>query len=475
MPTKQIPKLTIPQAPRFYEPGHQLSASDYLAVAASSERWIATGAHTSGDGIAWYECPEKPGITIDALSSENGLYAGSSGIIFLYLALYEATGVEHYLDTARAGVDGLISTYASSIAKMRLELPEPLPRSEWNYCTGAAGEGTVALALFDVSAEARYLDFARRIGDDICAAARSTAQGVAWTGEPGLMLDGGIVLYLLRLAAALPPGDERAQVYLQCAHQAATQIAAAGSPDARGGWHWLGMDPAHGNMPANTYWPGFEYGTAGIGYILARAWEATGDGQLLESAREAAAHIQAIATTDATSALVFYNEPANTDLYYVGNCNGAAGHAKFFYQMYVTTGDAAYLQWAQKFAAGTHKLGAPHHHSPGYWQTQCHCCGDAALLEMDLGLWAATGEERYLDDARDAAAVLIGNAYNADERGYRWYQAFTRLDPATVEAYSGFYPGAAGNAQALLQLYTAEQGAFFALRLLDDPWPSVKP
>jgi lantibiotic modifying enzyme len=467
-----IPKSAL-EVPRFFEPAHRFLMEDYLGVALSSERWIATGAHPFGQGIAWYDCPERPEQRIDALASATGLYAGSAGILLFYLALYQVTGEQGYLQTARAAGDGLISTYQTGLDERRLRLPEALPGSEYNYCAGAAGEGFALARLAEAAGEPAYLEQACRIADDALEAARSDDSGIYWTGEPGIMLDGGIVLYLLDLAKRVSQDAARQSAYLAGAKAAALHIAKAGSPDPRGGWHWLGMDPAHAGMEPGTYWPGFEYGTAGIGYLLALAGEATNDLLLRERAEAAAAHIQAIATVDGDAALVFYNEPANTDLYYVGNCNGAAGHAKFFYQMYKSTGAVSYLDWAERFAAGTHQLGAPQLHSPGFWQTQCHCCGDAALLEMDLGLWAATEKEHYLADARACAATLIGHGYNADQRGYRWYQAFTRLEPDQVAAYSGFYPGAAGDANALLQLYTAEQGDFKALRLLDDPWPEV--
>jgi hypothetical protein len=52
------------------------------------------------------------------------------------------------------------------------------------------------------------------------------------------------------------------------------------------------------------------------------------------------------------------------------------------------------------------------------------------------------------------ADKLIGDSYS-DDRGKRWYNAWTRVMPWNVDAHHGLYIGSAGCASALLSLYAA--------------------
>ncbi|MGL5514918.1 MAG: hypothetical protein ACRDBM_17025, partial [Sporomusa sp.] len=91
-------------------------------------------------------------------------------------------------------------------------------------------------------------------------------------------------------------------------------------------------------------------------------------------------------------------------------------------------------------------------------------------LEHFLSLWTEYGDEKYLDLAEKTASCLIGNSYNADNNGIRWYQAWMRLNPTNISAYAGYSIGAAGNAAALIELHLAKEVKFHALRFLDDPY-----
>ena len=54
--------------------------------------------------------------------------------------------------------------------------------------------------------------------------------------------------------------------------------------------------------------------------------------------------------------------------------------------------------------------------------------------------------------AKETAIKLIGDAFK-DDKGVRWYNAWTRLIPWNVDAHLGLYMGATGSASALLSLY----------------------
>ncbi|MEO3868583.1 hypothetical protein ABGB18_07125 [Nonomuraea sp. B12E4] len=72
------------------------------------------------------------------------------------------------------------------------------------------------------------------------------------------------------------------------------------------------------------------------------------------------------------------------------------------------------------------RSGVPDRRSEGCWNVACQCCGAAGLIELFVGLWAATGQESHLECARALAADLIGRATDHGG-GYRWYQAYRRF------------------------------------------------
>jgi lantibiotic modifying enzyme len=459
---------------RFIPLCQELGAQDYLDLALSAERWISQGEYPHGNGIAWRifpEAPEKP----EGLGSPNGFYNGAAGMILFYLTLYDATDDERFLTTARKAGDGIISTGDDDAVLQGRRIlggssyfANDLANSEWNMYSGAASEGNPLIHQSEVTGDGKYRDYALKLGDDIIAAAHEATNGIAWMDETGLLFDGGVVLYLLDLYRV-----SKAERYLSAAVKAARQIANTGTADPRGGYHWQAMSPSFRHKSADTYWPNFEFGTAGIGFLMAKVYEATGDEYFLGQALKAAEHIRAIATQAGDSALVYFEEPGETDLYYLGNCHGAVGDAKFFYQLYKVTGDELHKEWVLKLYRGLLKAQAPHVHSPGYWQVQCRCCGTAGMLEFFLSLWAASGKDEYLQKAREAGQTLAGDAFNLDGKGARWYQAWTRTDPYTIDAHATYEIGAAGDAAALAELSMALQGTFHAYRYLYDPWPAT--
>lgn len=90
---------------------------------------------------------------------------------------------------------------------------------------------------------------------------------------------------------------------------------------------------------------------------------------------------------------------------------------------------------------------------------------------MFLGLWADTGEEKYLNYAKRVGKQLLSESVYDDSAGACWYHAFDRTDPEHVTAKIGYLDGASGIAAELLQLYQAVTNEFDVLRLPDDPYP----
>lgn len=231
-------------------------------------------------------------------------------------------------------------------------------------------------------------------------AAKPTAVGDTWTGTPSLGSgDTGVLLYLLYAASAFQNDS-----YRKLAERAGENILSLAQRDKRGGVRWIGVPGASlPGMPADTYFPDFELGTAGVSYGLARLYSETNNPRFLEP-QSRALHLQKIATVKADSALVFYREPDKTDLYYLGFCHGPSGTGRLFYELYKVTKDREYLDWKERFARGVRASGIPEKLAPGFWNVVCQCCGSAGVTEFFLGLWAETG---YMIGAAGEGTALL--------------------------------------------------------------------
>ncbi|MBQ7425185.1 MAG: hypothetical protein IJV21_02865, partial [Lachnospiraceae bacterium] len=202
------------------------------------------------------------------------------------------------------------------------------------------------------------------------------------------------------------------------------------------------------------YFPGFFYGTAGTGFLLAKIFEITKDEKFLDGARKAADYIKSIAdiTPDSEAALIGYNDPYRKDMHYLGLCQGPIGTSRLFYQLYRVTGEDEYLSWVLKLTNGVLRACAPKIHSKGYWHTYNYCCGTAGMLEHFIEIHNLTGDEKYLRAAEEAAVKLIGDSVSEDDKRC-WYSAWNRHAPNEVENWAGLYVGSSGEASALLTYY----------------------
>ncbi|WP_157247533.1 lanthionine synthetase LanC family protein [Nonomuraea typhae] len=424
---------------------HERTTSLNAAILAG--RWIRTAAHDDERGRRWQANPDRRGRAAVAAEPAS-LYAGAAGIVVFFLELAAATGHEAYLEEARCGARYLAATWR-----------------EQRDLTLYHGLSGIVFALTEagwVLGEERLEEEARAAADRIVAAARSLPGGPGWSSEPAQRGDGGIVLGLLRAATMLG-----VPAYEQIALEAGERIAGAAVPG-----HQFGDCPG---IPADAVTPGFLGGTAGTAFLLARLHGVTGEDRFLEAARRGAGFVRSIAVLNGRSAFVPHHVPHGRGLHYLGYCSGSAGVARMFYELYRVAGDPGDLDWAERLAAGIIASGVPYRQTNGYWNTACQCCGTAGLVELFVGLWAATGREPYLEFARTLAEHLVGRATGHDGRGHRWYQAYRRLRPGEVSADTGYMVGAAGIGAALLHLDAAErEGETRRVILLpDNPFPAI--
>lgn len=416
-----------------------------LNAAILAGRWIRSAAVDDHRGRHWQANPDSRGRSAVGTESAS-LYAGAAGIVLFFLELAAATGHEAYLDDARAGARYLAATWRD--------------QRDLTFHHGLAG---MLVALTEAGwALGGFEETVAEMADRIVRAARPLDGGPGWTGDPAQRGDGGIVLGLLRAAAVLG-----VPAYEELAAEAGARIAGRAVPGHRFG------DCA--DLPTDAVTPGFLSGTAGTAFLLARLHSATGERSFLDAARRGADFVRTVSVVTGRCAVVPHHVPQARGLHYLGFCSGSAGVARMFYELYRVTGDAGDLDWVVRLARGVTESGVPRRRTAGFWNVACQCCGSAGLLELFVGLWAATGRESYLTYAATLASDLVGRATGHDDQGLRWYQAYRRLRPGEVTADTGYLVGAAGIGAALLHFDAATRPdeARRVILLPDNPFPAI--
>jgi lantibiotic modifying enzyme len=441
----------------------------YLDAAKQAARWISSARVPKRTGIGWLpdpDHPEKP----TSVGPDNTIYSGSAGTVLFFLELAAATGEQSYLEDARRGADYLAASWKTLPGSTGSLLPD----QGLSFDQGLAGVAFTLAETWKVTEVPAYRDAALEATRKLADAAVTAGKGVQWVPSPAVGLGGGIILYLLYAGRTFQQSS-----LLKLAARGGNRIIELGQPDARGGLRWQGLPEqtalkAAAHIPPDAYFPNFELGTAGVAFVLARLYEETRQPVFLDAARAGARHIQSIATVKDDAALVYYREPDLQDLYYLGYCHGPAGTARLFYQLHKVTGEPEYLEWTEKLARGVIAAGVPEKLTPGYWNVACQCCGAAAEVDFFLSLWLATGKSTYRDFARRVADQLISRESNLDGKGYRWYQAWTRVKPWEVNAETGYKIGASGIGAALIHTHLAVADRYSAILFPDNPFPRTQ-
>jgi rhamnogalacturonyl hydrolase YesR len=443
------------------------TSDDFLGAAVETARWIRSAERPAEHGIVWLPEPDRPerAATVTAPST---IYSGNAGIVLFLLELAAATGDTSYVEDAKRGADQIAATWREVLD---FSFIINLENVNLDFNHGLSGTAFALANVWQATGDSLYRDAAREVTQFIADRAKPSGEGVIWTGAPSAALgDGAISLYLLWAARTFDDPSLR-----DLAWRAGTRILEVAELDPRGGLRWTGFPFGTLGMNSDAYMPNFEFGTAGVAFVLARLFEETGDDRFLDAAREGARHVQALATVRADAALLHLQEPDHQDLFYLGYCGGPVGTARLFYQLDQLTGEAEYAEWTARFARGVSQSGMPDKQTPGLWNVVCQCCGTAGIVDFFIGLWAATSEQSYLSFARRVAEQLLSQASNLDGQGYRWYQAWTRTQPGVVTAETGYMIGAAGVGSAFIHLARAEQQRYEAILFPDNPFPAVSP
>lgn len=451
-------------------PSVRSGGDEYLVAAEQAARWIRSAQVPKPQGIAWLPDPDRP-EKATTVGPDNTIYSGSAGIVLFFLELARATGDSSYLGDASRGADYLAVSWKTLPGRSGTSF---LNDGGLSFDQGLAGVAFTLIEAWKATQNDSYREAALAATHVLVEAGKNAGAGIEWTASPAVGQGGGVILYLLHAAKELHD-----DAFQKAAARGGDRLLELAQPDPRGGVRWQGLPTQNAatvaaGIPLNSYFPNFELGTAGVAFVLARLYEDTRQQKFLDAARAGARHIQSIATVDGDSALVYYREPDHKDLYYLGYCHGPAGTARLFYQLHKVTGEREYLEWTEKLARGIVRSGVPEKLTPGYWNVACQCCGSAAVTDLFLSLWVATGKSQYREFARRVADQLISREDDLDGKGYRWYQAWTRVKPWEVNAETGYKIGAAGVGAALIHTYLAVHDRYAALLLPDNPFPHTQ-
>lgn len=436
---------------------------DYLAAAIEIAKYLKSNEVIAEKGKYWKVSPE-PGNEYDGdlILQRKGLYAGSAGIGLFFLQLYDVTLDEQWLEEAKEAAEYILDTYEGpgffrSVLESDAAGVWPVVGWGTSVYVGPAGQALFLDALYERTKEKKYRDFLIVTAEDAIAAAKYENESLSWTEHTDLMADGSYVFFFIYVYKKT--GEKR---FLEAAKKVFNYVETRRVNAPGGGIYYKNVDlRLVGWESEETVFPNYSHGAAGIGYLAVLLYEQTGEGAYLDTAKEVVRFLSSITEGGKDGALVpyLYNPQRGSfhEFYYLSTCHGPVGTTILFRKLYDVTKDAEYLDWVEKLTKGLEKAGAPLKHSKGYWNSYCLCCGAPGVLAHYVKTAEGLGKEEYVGLAKLTADKLLGDSWN-DEKGRRWYAAWTRKQPGFVETYTGLYDGAAGAGTALLYLFAHDKG-----------------
>lgn len=426
----------------------------YLPIAIKTANWLDQHIVETERGITWDISQSFKGTW--RYYDEASMYAGASGIVKFYLELAQISGNQRYLETAVAA--------GFELADRALAPDTHLEKafSPYAFTTGLSG---VAQALDWINEVHHEALFDHAIINILNGIVTHQNQDGSWSGQIGIVADGGTALLLGRLGSKY-----QIENWQETLIKFGDYILAHKQTDENGQSFYVGLDLKFVGGPIGKFNTGFPLGPSGVAFTLLKLAELTGEERFVAGTKgirefyEYYNHGQGL--------LLPHYHPDTEHICYVGYCGGPVGTARYFYQLAQQTGDADAKKDFESAIQGLDRVQAPAKRSAGYWETDNYCCGTAGILQLFTGAYIVTGRSEYLKKAQQTADILINRAAQDDQFAY-WNQAFERKNPQNITAALGFYDGAAGIASYLLQLGEVENGHLFTHRFIDDPYPAM--
>lgn len=435
------------------------SPEEYLETALEAEKFLAKYRREDADGIFW----TKP--RGDSFKGEDlTLYSGTAGVLAFYLKLCEVTGDGSYESLIRSASVRLARKWRS------LEVPDfykaPSLKDELSPNHGLGGLAYVLLEAEEAFPDAEVSKALDEIERHYAEVANRDAAGNAfWGGDISILSDAGVLQALAALyrrsgsAGTLELIKSAGEHYVSLAKEEETGVS------------FTTHDESY--FPQGVVLPNYEFGTPAGGFTLSLLYDLTGEARYLALALESEKYFETLFSLQGKGFLVPYSlGQGRQSIFYFGNCGGPVGNSRFYAYLYRLTKDERYLHILYKFSAGLDFWGGPQVHSEGYWNVG-FCCGTAGLLQFYIGLYLYERRPEFLELAREAAEVILGEK-DLDEEGCAyWPMPWERIKPDEFFAGIGYFEGAAGVATSLLQLYALEKGIHGWKRWIDDPLPAL--
>lgn len=427
---------------------------DYLATVLGVEKYLAAHQVDRDEGTVWDISESFHGDW--NYYDEISLYAGSAGIIKFYLDLYSNLQDSRYLKIADQAGKYLVYRWQNQRTLKKAFSP-------YAITTGYSGIAFILDELFDFTNQAIYRDTVQEILQAIID--DQTDQG-AWSGQIGVVADGGTALLLAKL------GPKYQLSGFQAALAKFGDYVLKQQHHDQFGQYYIGLDLKFVGGPNGKFNTGFPLGPSGVAFVLLKIWEITGQ-EKYRLGTQGIDDFYRKNSLDQTKIVLPHYLPDDEHICYVGYCGGPTGVARYFYQEWQLEHDQRHLELLKDSIAGLDYLKAPEERSAGYWELDNYCCSSAGLLQMYIGAYLATKDDNYLEKAKVTAEIIIKRA--SEENGQvKWVQSFERKNPAIKTAALGYYDGAAGIAASLLQLHQLlnHPDTLHIYRMLDDPFPA---
>lgn len=175
---------------------------EFLNAALAGAKYLQAVARTEGDVCLIFH-NEPEGKDLYYLSWCHG----PAGTARLFYRLHQITGDSRWLDWVKKSARGV----------MQSGIPEKQTPGFWNnvsQCCGSAGVGEFMLSLYQITRDKTYLDFTKRVTDNLLTRAAKEGNGLKWVQaehrrQPDLLIAqtgymqgaAGIGMFLFRLDA----------------------------------------------------------------------------------------------------------------------------------------------------------------------------------------------------------------------------------------------------------------------------------
>lgn len=283
------------------------SSEDYLNVSQSIYDFIEANKIESNNGVTYKINPGGPvDLTGGPVHGKYSLYSGSAGIGIYLLQLYDATGEARFLDEAKLVANEIIAKLPGRefyIDKYENALDSSLKVVGWH--TGFYS-GPVGAGIFLLSLYEKTDDEKYL---DFAIKINDDLVSTATRTEDGIYFTGDLDLFsdggyiLYEVDLYKKTKDEK---YLDIAREIASYIISKSVTSEKGNIYWFANELSQVGMPKGSIYPGLSHGTAGIAYALAVLFEVDRKEIQLETAKKAAEYLLEIADEVGEGLLVPY-------------------------------------------------------------------------------------------------------------------------------------------------------------------------